>query len=162
MKHYRFPIFAAFAALISIATAGRPAFAQSSLTGDCAPTGLGYRSVLATASTTENMSYVDVPVTSRRFRQGGSQASCVVVTFSSQAYTSANEYLRVQAMVDGTVCTPDGSIFVFNHEFIASYTMTYVCPSVAPGPHTAKMTFRSDGGTSVTLGARTMTVHYAK
>lgn len=162
MKLARLAVFAALAALISIVATAQPALAQASLTGDCAPAGLGYRNVDASASTTANMSYVDVPATSRTFHQGGSQASCVVVTFSSQAFTSNNEYLRVQALVDGTVCTPGDSIFVFNHEFIASYTMTYVCPSIAPGRHTAKMTFRCDGGSSVTLGARTMTVHYAK
>jgi hypothetical protein len=161
MKRIAFFALAAVAASFLIATE-QPALAQSSLTGDCAPTGLGYRSVDASAATTAMFSYDDVPATSRVFRQAGSQASCVVITFSSQAFTSANEYLRVQAMVDAAVCTPDESIFVFNQQFVASYTMTYVCPSVAPGRHTAKMTFRTDGGSSVTLGNRTMTVRYAK
>jgi hypothetical protein len=40
--------------------------------------------------------------------------------------------------------------------------MSYVCPSVAPGPHFAAMYYRSAGGQSVTLYFRTTLVHYVK
>src|SRR4051812_37896803 len=59
---------------------------------------------ISTTSTT----FVNVANTNIIFVQGGRKAGCVLVSFSAEAETDANEIMVVHALLDGvTSCAPD-------------------------------------------------------
>jgi hypothetical protein len=97
------------------------------------------------------------------FPQGGTAPSCVVVMFSGEANTAANETLRVEAILDGaTHCQPDDNLLAKNQPDTGDRAMNFVCASVSPGTHSVKIHFRSTSGGAVTLEYRTLVVMYAK
>jgi hypothetical protein len=119
--------------------------------------------VSKTAESTTSTTYVDLADMFLAFPQGGTVASCVLVQFSSESKTAANETMRIEAILDGsTHCQPDDNVFASNETLRGVRAMTYVCPSVAPGTHSVKIHYRSTGGTLVQLDYRTLVVMYAK
>jgi hypothetical protein len=133
--------------------------------GTCQPTAVGYI-VSRTSVTTTSTTLVPVAETRVNFTQGGSKASCVIVSFSAGADNAGSETSYVSAILDNkTECNPADDFFVSNNAAapgLRKNAMSYVCPSVAPGPHFAAMYYRSAGGQSVTLYFRTTLVHYVK
>jgi|GEM_PF-4625333 len=115
---------------------------------------------------TTSVVLVDVPESSVRFVQGGTQARCVVVSFSAEAAAAPNDLMVVQAVLDGTiVCQPGSNFFVRSNATatdVAARTMNFVCAEVTPGAHKLKLQFRSRSGGVVQLGFRTLVVHYFK
>jgi hypothetical protein len=142
---------------VSISTTARaanmscPPLASKAVTGD---------SDLSTTSQT----FVNVASTKISFVQGGSKAGCVAVTFAAEAESAANEIMVVHALLDDvTPCSPDIVDFVGSSTAAtsdAARSMTFICPAVAPGSHSIRMQYLSDGGGMVTLTRRTTIVYY--
>src|SRR5262249_16939784 len=66
---------------------------------------------------------------------GGTKASCVVVSFSSETFVSTNEQMGVQATLDGSTsfCLPIDNIFSVSGS--GERALHGICPSVGPGSH---------------------------
>jgi hypothetical protein len=131
--------------------------------GGCTPNAVKFKVSTLFQSTTST-SPVDVSETTLNFGQGGTSASCAIVSFSSEASAAANEVMLVDAVLDGsTICSPGGNFFVRSNSVatdLADRAMNYVCPDVAPGKHSVKIQFRSGGGGQVALDFRTTLAHF--
>jgi len=142
------------AALLSTPVQAAP---RVNTSGACAPNSVIYKATDSTQSTS-SVAAVDVHGLSASINQGSTD--CVLISFTAQAITPANDGLFVQAVIDGNICPPGATLLVRNAPDIGSYAMNYVCPGVAPGRHTVKMQFSSNNGGAVTLINRTMFVQY--
>jgi hypothetical protein len=121
--------------------------------------------VSRTSQSTNLTTYVDVIDTQIGFHQGGTSASCVVVSFSAEATATTNQLMIVDPLLDSTPCQPGDTQFansITSPDGLAARAMNYVCPNVAPGNHTVKVRFKSSGGGPVSLNYRTTIVQYAK
>ena len=127
--------------------------------GACAPNSVVYKTTDSTQSTS-SVSAIDVHGLSAMIKQGST--NCVLIAFTAQAITAANDGLFVQAVVDGNVCPPGATLLVRNRTDIGSYAMNFVCPAVAAGQHTVKMQFSSNNGGTAMLINRTMFVQYVR
>ena len=80
------------------------------------------------------------------------------------ALANSNETLRVQPLLAGTtICAPSDNIFdLDNPTKPVDRGMNFICPNVAPGPHSIVMQFRSNGGGTVGIANRTTIVHYVR
>lgn len=146
--------------MLSLAASGAAADTDA---GSCEPDAMTYKAMTDVNTVMNGTSFANVSGMSRTFRQGGTAASCVVVTFSAIAFTSNGETLFVEARLDDdAICSPFGGIFVANRTDPASYSMTYVCSAVSTGRHSVTMQAKTDGGTNVTLSNRSMVVQYTK
>jgi hypothetical protein len=102
------------------------------------------------------------------FVQGGKSPGCVVVSFSAEAKADADTAMYITATLDdGTICQPgDQNFFARSNATATDFAdraMNYVCTGVAPGAHRAKLMLDTDIlGKAVTLGWRTLIVHYFK
>src|SRR5438445_10229325 len=72
--------------------------------------------------------------------QGGARPSCVIVSFSAEAFAAANETMFVRALLDANsdACQPSNNVFVISNASPtgeASRTTNFLCPDVAPGRH---------------------------
>lgn len=128
--------------------------------GTCSPNKLKFKVSELFAQTTSS-SFVDVPETTLNFTQGGTTPSCVIVAFSAEASASPAIMVLEVVLDGGTLCFPSGNFFVSQAVTLSIHAMNYVCPNVAPGFHSIKMTFASDPeGSVVTLDFRTTIVQF--
>ena len=113
---------------------------------------------------TTSTTFVNVDNTTINFVQGGSKRGCVLVLFSAEAETEADEIMVVHALLDGvTPCSPDLIDFhasTADPPRDAVRTMNFVCHGVAPGSHSIRMQYLSDSGKNVYLSRRTTIVQY--
>jgi hypothetical protein len=98
------------------------------------------------------------------FVQGGKSPNCIIVSLSGEAKADANTAMFVDALVDGALCEPTPSFFVRSNATATDFAdraMNYLCTGVAPGAHRTSLKFHTDiNGNAVTLGWRTVIVHY--
>jgi hypothetical protein len=150
------------AGMMPIAALGQQneAAAPAASASTCTPTTLRYitsTTPISTRSTTP----VNVRESTLTFVQGGTQASCVIVSFSAVSAVAQFEVMSVQAVLDNQICNPGISAFQSTPVFTAR-SMTFVCIVVQPGKHTVKMQFRSANRDPVFLDRRTLIVQYVK
>lgn len=138
-----------------------PAIAVPVAAGGCSPNALKYKASIASVNTL-SATFVNVSETNQGFIQGGTSPSCVIVTFSalSQAFPSGSTMV-VEAHLDGAPCHPRGA-FLTSNPNPTTNTMTYVCPSVAPGAHVVQMKYRTFGSGTAFIHFRTTIVHYVR
>lgn len=155
------------ASIFLLATSSHPGLAALLARGSCSPDTTKYI-VSDLQTTTDSQSYIAVPETFISFTQGGTTASCVIVSFSGMAITfNAGNVMRVQPLLDAaTPCQPQESIFDVGVGAgnVADRAMNFVCHNVSPGAHTIRMQFRSNSGTgnSVSLWNRTTIIQHKK
>lgn len=142
---------------------GRPGLvaAEPELFGICAPTALKYKVADRTASTNSE-NYVLLGGANINFVQGGTDASCVVVSFTADARSEFPGTLADVAIhLDGVRCRR-GTLASTQFDFVTT-TINVVCTDVKPGSHRIEVKFRSSGvdGT-VKLTNYTTIVHYRK
>lgn len=94
------------------------------------------------------------------FVQGGAAAGCAIVRFSAETDATSNGGIDVRLVLEsGAVARPGTVFWASNHSIGPSVqSFEFVFPSVAPGPHTARVQWRSFNGTRITFGYRTLTV----
>ena len=138
-------------------------------TGGCVPTATRYKVGGANTQSTTTGEFENVIDTGIVFVQGGTNPSCVVISFSAEARipASAPTSMLVRPVLDGTTFCDPGFVFFVEAPTAAGMpgaarAMTFVCEDVMPGRHTIKMQFRSTNAVSVTLGARTTVVHFVR
>jgi hypothetical protein len=79
------------------------------------------------------------------FTVAGTKNSCVIVSFSAQAYAPAGRLIWVRAKRDG-VPSIDGEIAFAAEDgnFAQSHSYSFLFPSVAPGAHQVFLEYRSE------------------
>lgn len=134
---------ARFAAATLIAALLPVAVQADAVNGACTPTSMKFAAsdALPFASASDN--YADLPQAKIAFRQGGLQASCVMVRFSSAANGHGGNIL-VRALLDDTETGLPFEMVVSDFRDIgpAARRFTFIFPSVAPGRHTITIQHR--------------------
>jgi hypothetical protein len=133
----------------------------SAATGACPPTTQKFITSdlpVATRSTTP----INVRESGLAFVQGGTQGSCVIVSFSAVAAVAQGDVMSVQAVLDGEFSCNPGIIPFQSTPVFTARAMKFVCLLVQPGRHTLRMQFRSANGGLVSLDRRTMIVEHVQ
>lgn len=111
---------------------------------------------------TGSTGFVDIPNGEMTFSVSGPAASCVIVSFSSNAYAAGRAAEFVQAVIDSSAVAKPGPV-----QFAASdgtynfaKSFDFIFPAVAPGTHTVKMQFRSFDGQIVFINKHTMMLNF--
>ena len=101
---------------------------------------------------TGKITFVNMPGMTLAFKQGGTDPSCVLVTFSTTAITSTNSIAYVQPLLDGNATGLPVSVpLIVDAANYEVRTATFLFTDVPPGKHTVKMQFEASfvGGTQV-------------
>jgi hypothetical protein len=94
---------------------------------------------------TDSTTFVLVNGSEADFKVGGTAASCVIVSFSAQAFAQGPfAVMRVRALLDGNESS-DGSIQLVaeSENFSDAHAYNFLFPSVAPGVHSFRMEYLS-------------------
>ena len=156
---------AALSALLLSATAGialaenngrapdgpQAAAPQAVLVGACTDvTKVNYKSDDNTDKSTNSTSFVNVPNGGVSFTQGGTGSSCVIVTFTAEAFAGFSGLLQIRARLDNSSIAAPGIVQLSGDDdedgdgdWARAHAFTFIFPSVAPGAHTVHMQFRS-------------------
>ena len=104
-------------------------------------------------------SFVTVPQMSRTFNISGS-ASSVVVTFSGSASLSGQPFDTgfIRLTIDNAQVSPGEIPFVALDQGTGGHAFTWQSKSLAVGPHTARIQWRTDLGSQFCLDARSLVV----
>jgi hypothetical protein len=149
-----------FVSLAGAQTLKRPT-AGLAASGACSPTATQFRTSQLQVSNTNGLK--PIKESSISFVQGGGIASCVIVTFSSEARTDDKTVtMFVAAQLDGSQLAEPGEVFFAAQSAFQSRSFTFVFPNVSPGRHAVKMLFERSGnpGTAVAW-FRTLVVQHA-
>jgi hypothetical protein len=119
--------------------------------------------VAGRAGLTTSTTFVPVPFASTTVRP--TVTSCLRITFSAEAFTSAVDNLMfVEARVDGSSVgvfpTTDKQFVTSSGPFADYHTVVQTKVSVPPGVHTVTMFFRSLDGTNVAINEFHLAVDY--
>lgn len=129
--------------------------------GACSPGTTSYKTSRGPISTS-SQSFRSVDDTFLRFRQGGSQNSCVLVYFTAEA-SAPGDVMEIRAVLDATsvpvVASPADVYFARDTELEAR-GFNFVFPRVSPGLHNVRIQIRSLGGSPVTLYYRSLIIEY--
>jgi hypothetical protein len=102
---------------------------------------------------TDSTSFVNVNGSDITFRVGGTAASCVIVSFSAEAFAPGPfALMRVKAFLDGNQSS-DGEIQLVaeSNTFADAHAYNFLFPSIAPGLHTFRMQYRSVNNHTVAI-----------
>jgi len=129
----------------------RAAAPTAVLSGGCSDANkINYKSDDSINKSTFSSSFVDVPNSAVLFTQGGAVASCVIVTFTAEAFAPGSRLLQIRARLDNSVTAAPGNVQLSGDDdedgdgrWARSQAFTFIFPSVAPGPHNVRMQFRS-------------------
>lgn len=161
----RLALAIAIAGLLQFVTFG-PAAAAPNLAGGCDTTASKFKVYTSSPQTTNSSNYSDIVGTNVSFRQGGTAAGCVIVTFASEAMVSTGGQMVVRALLEtDALCGPADVSFVPVSNAMSNLgaqSMTFVCTNVAPGNHTVRVQYHITGMVSGTVGARSTVVQYLK
>lgn len=108
---------------------------------------------------------VNVPRGRIYFDHGGTDSSCVIVSFSSEVKVyNKFSYMGVRVMIDGTSpCDPETVVFADNINASHTRSTQFICAFVEPGSHWIQVQYWVGGSFGkVELRKRTLTVHYTK
>jgi len=148
-------------ALAGVAALGLASGAQAAK-GKCEPAHAKYQATKAAVST-NSQSFVEVPGSKFKFKQGGNKSKCVRVEISSMVGTDSDESLILIAKLDGGAqrALPGKVQMVFDIPAPVQRAATFIFPSVAPGAHTVQLYYQSNKGGIVGLFGRVVTLeHY--
>jgi hypothetical protein len=95
--------------------------------------------------TTSSIIFANVVGSNVSFNVAGASPSCVIVSFSAQAFAQNRTGMHVRALLDNNVESVDGVVIFVGDSgaFPEAHAYNFLFPSVSPGPHTVKMQYRS-------------------
>ena len=130
------------------------------VTGSCSPSRIRFKTSDVSVSTTSTLFQV-VPDTRVKFRQHGTNASCVIVHYSAMAYAVDPRWIRMRVVLDHAFIAEPGLI-QFDGSAVLSKVRSFdfVFPSVAPGKHDIAVHWESFNGGVVFMHKRTTLVQY--
>ncbi len=99
----------------------------------------------SSGQSTNSSTFVDVAGSDVSFNIGGSNNTCIIVSFSAQGFAPSGRLMHVRALRDGSIESVDSAIqFVAESTtFSDAHAYNFVFTNVPPGAHTVKMQFRS-------------------
>jgi hypothetical protein len=114
------------------------------------------------SQSTDSVNFVDVEGADTAFDIGGSAKSCVIVSFSAQAFAPGiATFMRVKATLDG-VPSIEGDIQLAaeNVSFSDAHAYNFLFPSVSPGRHVFGMQYRSPNAGSVAINDFSLNIRH--
>ena len=157
----------AFVVLL-VAALGAASTAAAPTTGTCSPTRVKYLASDQTLFRTESTTYVKLPQGSVTFTQGGTTASCVIVTLSAQPNAVSIDGqepapMRVRVLLDNIPGLPSFVAFSDGSDAANQVrSFDFIFPGVAPGKHTVRLQFKAALNASFTdMNRHNLIVHFA-
>jgi hypothetical protein len=130
--------------------------------GSCVVNRATFRAETTGGGSTSSTTFVNIPQAALNVTVGGANPTCVIVVFTAQTQTTANENMLVRARIPG-----------IGNGVPADFSMgpgtgttearpaQFVFEDVPPGDYSVRMQFRSVvAGTTVTLTRPTVVVHH--
>jgi hypothetical protein len=129
--------------------------------GSCIVNRATFRAQTTGGGSTSSTAFVNIPNAALNVTVGGANPTCVVVVFTAQTQTTANENMLVRARIPG-----------IGNGIPAEFSMgpgtgttearpaQFVFDNVPPGAYTVRMQYRSVPGTTVTVTRPTVVVHH--
>jgi hypothetical protein len=106
----------------------------------------------------------NIPEATVTFTQGGTGPSCVLVQFSAGTFQLGGDSVMVRAYLNNTTAAVPAEVQYSTDNGVAhasnASSYQFVFPSVAPGNHTLRMQYRSNGGDGVFVHRHTTVVHH--
>jgi hypothetical protein len=143
-----------------LAGALMPAAAAAATAAKCQPTkvtAVASDVFVATTSTT----FVPLTGAGRKFIQGGSRPSCVLVRFEGYVATADNTVISISAAIDGATIAPNEVQLAYDAVVYQPRAWTFIIPKVAPGEHRIGFKFRTNNGNGVSVNRSNTIIHYA-
>jgi len=135
--------------------------AAQNVQGSCVVNRATFRAQTTGGGSTSSTTFVNVPNAGLNVTVGGANPTCVIVVFTAQTQTTANENMLVRARIPGI---GNGVPAEFSMGPGTGTTEArpaqFVFNNVPPGNYTVRMQYRSVPGTTVTITRPTMVVHH--
>jgi hypothetical protein len=129
--------------------------------GSCTVNRATFRSEENFASTSST-AFVNIPQAVLDITVGAGAPTCVIVVFTAQTQTTANENMGIRARIPGVGTGAPAEVFFGpGTGAVELRTAQFVFEGVPAGDHTVRMQFRSAiAGTTVTIGRPTVVAHH--
>jgi hypothetical protein len=136
--------------------------AAQDVQGSCVVNRATFRAETTGGGSTSSTTFVNIPETALDVTVGGANPTCVIVVFTAQTQTTANENMLVRARIPGI---GNGVPAEFSMGPGTGTTEArpaqFVFDNVPPGDYSVRMQFRTvSPGTTVTLTRPTVVVHH--
>jgi hypothetical protein len=116
----------------------------------------------ANCASTSSASFVNIPQTQLDFTVGGAAETCVIVVFSAQTQTAADENMGVRAFITGLGSGEPADTFLgAGTGAVEARSTQFMFENVSPGDYSLRMQYRSGlAGSSVTICEPTVVIHH--
>lgn len=156
------------ATLLAVALASGSAFAAAT-GGTCSPTKVKFLASDAAQFTTTSTNFANVGQGGFAFTQGGTTASCVLVSLSAGSFATGTSPstpapLTVRVMLDGTTPALPNEVNFSDGADTGNQARSFdfIFPSVAPGAHTIRVQIKTNADALlVDLNRHNIVVQYA-
>jgi hypothetical protein len=147
-----------FAAAVTLAAVWPVAAAAQ---GTCTVNRATYRTS-ANCASTSSAAFANIPQTALDFTVGGAAPTCVIVVFSAQTQTTADENMGVRAVITGLGSAQPADTFLgAGTGAVEARSTQFVFENVSPGDYTLRMQYRSGSdGSNVTICEPTSVIHH--
>ena len=123
--------------------------AAQDVQGSCVVNRATYRAETNGGGSTSSTTFVNIPQTALDITVGGAEPTCVIVVFTAQTQTTANENMLVRAVIPGLGAgVPADFSMGPGTGTTEARPAQFVFEDVAPGDYTVRMQFRSVPGTT--------------
>lgn len=134
-----------------VSDAAEAAVSRAVVSGICTGmTEIDYKSDDTFNKTTSSSTFVNLPNGDVSFTQGGVGNGCVIVTFTAEGFARLSRRVDVRALLDNAVIAAPRTVWFSGDDdedgdgaWARAHAFTFTFRSVAPGPHTVRMQFRS-------------------
>jgi hypothetical protein len=135
--------------------------AAQNVQGSCVVNRATFRAQTSGGGSTSSTTFVNIPNTALNLTVGGANPTCVIVVFTAQTQTTANENMVVRARIPGIgIGVPAEFSMGPGTGTTEARPAQFVFENVPPGDYTVRMQYRSIPGTTVTLTRPTLVVHH--
>jgi hypothetical protein len=130
--------------------------------GSCVVNRATFRAQTSGGGSTSSTAFVNIPQAALDVAVGGANPTCVIVVFTAQTQTTANENMLVRGQIPGIgVGVPAEFAMGPGTGTTEARPAQFVFENVPPGDYSVRMQFRSVvAGTTVTITRPTVIVHH--
>lgn len=152
------------AGLLAFVAIPASAATNAAKTGSCSPTTSKYIVSPGNVASHTGTIFATLPQASVSFKQGGTSASCVKVSFVAMTDNTAdpNSQIQIRAVLDGGTLAAS-PIGYFDNTVGGAQSYVFIFPDVAPGPHNLKIEYATNNvAYTATIFDHTTIVEYTK
>jgi hypothetical protein len=129
--------------------------------GTCNPNRVAFKTS-ANQNSTYSLDFVNIPQSGVNITVGGTNPSCVIVTFSASArvYNSIM-FVRARIAQLNAIAHPESAWFTgHSGNVFHAHAMQFVFPNIPPGQYTVWIQFRSSNGNLAVVAQRMLKVEF--